>query len=267
MTRMNKCLRLGSTRKLVLGGLILAICCAGQLSAAAINGSFGTTGAGVLTFANATNTIHYIDWCPADPASPPSGSPGCGTASNGRGDLQANGGSGTFASQNSPPAGGQLGTILDMKDDPGGLANFTYFPVGAPVAINNWLVLSTLPNLNFQATQLVPQTCAPSATTVCIGAFILTQVGANVTVSMAVNGLVFDTNNILSPASFTDVISGQFNNTDIASVAAAAQTTGGLFSNTWSGSVTTAAVPEPATSVMIGGAMLALGVFLRKRRA
>lgn len=253
--------------RLALAGLLLAGF-VGQASAAAINGSFGHTGAGVLTFANAGNTIHYIDWCPTDPAAPSTGSVACGTsaAGYGQGDIQANGGSGTFISQNPPPLGGPVGTIKDMKDDPGGLGGYTYFPIGAPVTINNWLTLSTLPNLNFQANQLVPQTCSPTATTVCTGSFILTQVGNNVTVSMTVNGIVYDTNNVLTPATFTDVISGQFNNTTLAAVAAAAQTTSGIFSNTWSGSVTTSPIPEPATSALIGGGVLLLGLALRKRR-
>jgi len=233
----------------------------GSLSAAAITGSFGTTGSGVEAFSNLPGTIHYIDWCPTDPSAPATGSATCGTAASGTGTLTAQGGSGTFTAVNPTSAG----TIKDMSD--AASAPYTTFPVGVPVAINNWLTLTALPNLNFQANLFVPATCAPSATQLCIGGFVLSQIGQNVTVSMTVNGIVFDTSatNPLSPAAFTDAISGQFNNTTIAAVAAAASSSTGIFSNTWSGSVATSAIPEPATFGFIGATLLALGVVKYKR--
>jgi hypothetical protein len=228
----------------------------GSLSAAAITGDFGTTGAGVEAFSNLAGTIHYIDWCPTDPTSPPTA---CSTSAGGTGTLVAQGGSGTFAAVNPSSAG----TIKDMSDAPS--APFTTFPVGVPVSINNWLTLAALPNLNFQANMFVPASCAPSATQLCIGGFLLSQIGQNVTVSMTIDGIVSDTTGVLSSAAFTDAISGQFNNTTIAAVAQAASSPQGIFSNTWSGSVATSAIPEPATFGLIAAALSALGVMKFKR--
>jgi hypothetical protein len=227
-----------------------------SLSAASITGSFGTTGSGVEAFSNLSGTIHYIDWCPTDPTSPATA---CSTSTSGIGTLVAQGGSGTFAAVNPSSAG----TIKDMSDAPS--APFTTFPVGVPVSINNWLTLAALPNLNFQANMFVPASCAPSATQLCIGGFLLSQIGQNVTVSMTIDGIVSDTTGVLSSAAFTDAISGQFNNTTIAAVAQAASSPQGIFSNTWSGSVATSAIPEPATFGLIAAALSALGVMKFKR--
>jgi|GEM_PF-4947831 len=234
----------------------LACMTSGSLSAAAITGGFGTTGAGVEAFSNTSGTIHYIDWCPIDTNSPGGG---CGTSSTGMGTLTATGGTGTFTAVNPSSSG----TILDMSDAVS--APFTFFPVGTPVSIDNWLTLSTLSNLDFQANLFVPASCVPSATQLCVGGFVLSQIGQNVTVSMTINGIVSDTTHVLSSAAFSDVISGQFNNTTIAAVATAASSPTGIFSNTWSGSVATTPIPEPATSGLIGAALLGLGL-LRSRR-
>ena len=244
-----------------LGGVSVTFTFCAVIGATPITGGFGTTAAGVLTFANTTNTVHFIDWCPTDPTSPPTGSGTCGTANTGLGSLLAQGGSGSFASLIAPSAG----TIKDMVDT-GSFPPFTTFPAGVGVSINNYLTLSALPQFNFRAEFLVPETCAPSASTVCIGPFILTQVGGNVTVSMSVNGTVLDTSGTFTPAAFSDVISGQFNSTTIAAVAAAAQTTTGIFSNTWSGSVSTTAVPEPSTIYLACGVLLAGFGIVRRRR-
>jgi hypothetical protein len=215
----------------------------------------------VESFSNMSGTIHFIDWCPTDPTSPATGSVTCGTASSGTGTITAQGGTGTFAAVNPTSAG----TIKDMADS-AAAAPFTFFPVGTPVTINNWLTLSALPNLNFQANLFVPASCVASLTQLCIGGFELSQIGQNVTVSLTINGTVFDTTaNGLSPAAFTDAISGQFNNTTIAAVAAAAGTTGGIFSNTWSGSVSTTPIPEPATFGLIGLALVGMSVLTRRR--
>jgi hypothetical protein len=150
-----------------------------------------------------------------------------------------------------------------MSDAPS--APFTTFPVGVPVSIDNWLTLANLPNLDFRATQFVPATCVTTATQMCIGGFVLSTTGGNVTVSMTINGIVSDTTGVLGSAAFTDAISGQFNDTTMAAVAAAASSPAGIFSNTWSGSVSTSAIPEPATFGLIGAALLALGIVKFKR--
>jgi hypothetical protein len=164
------------------------------------------------------------------------------------------GGFGTFSTIVAPVPG----TILDMVDQPGN-APFTYFPVGVPVSINNFLTVSSFPTFNFRATEFVNQTCAPIPGVIaCIGGFVLTQVASNVSVSFTINGVVIAPGFEETP--FTDVITGQFNNTNIGAVAAAAQATGGIFSNTWSGSVTMNPIPEPATITMFGIAAAAIAI-------
>jgi len=230
-----------------------------------ITGGYGTVAPGVLSFANAGNTVHKIDFCPQEATSPGAGiNPGCsvGSVPAGTGTYLASGGFGTFAPIVNFVSGG---SILDLVDQPGN-APFTYFPVGPPNQnINNFLTLSgPFAGFNFQADQFVFQNCATTLTTQCIGGFILTQVGQNVAVSMTVNGSIFAAG--YDDSLFTYVISGQFNNTTIGAVAAAAQTTAGVYSNTWSGSLV-ADVPEPGTITMLGiGAMAILIGRLRAKR-
>lgn len=207
-------------------------------TAASITGGFGTTAAGVITFANAANTAHFIDWCPVDPGSP-TGGVTCPVSATGKGDFIATGGSGSFAAGVPPFPTLTPGTIKDMVDS-GSVPPFTTFPPGVLVSINNFVTVSTLPQFNFRAEFLDLQSCSGNPLIIqCIGPFILTQVGNNVAVSMSLHGTVLDTTNTLSPARFDYVITGQFNNTTISAVAVAAQTTGGIFSNSWSGSVST----------------------------
>ena len=227
-----------------------------------ITGGFGTTSAGVMTYSNG-GSVHKIDYCPPDATSPSIGTATCnlGGPTPGLGILSVQGGTtgSTFGSIVAPVAG----TIRDMVDQPGN-APFTYFPVGIPNQnIDNFITVSTFPTFNFQADEFVNQTCAPSATTLCVGGFILTQVGLNVSVSFTVNGTVFAPG--FDATNFTDVITGQFNNITKEAVAAAANTTGGIFSNTWSGSVTMAPIPEPGTMTMLGIGLIA--IVLGGRRA
>ena len=210
-------------------------------NAAPVNGSFGTVAAGVISFANGSNTMHFLDFCPMNPATPLAGVT-CPTATAsqfGIGEFLASGGTGSFSSiPPYPPGPATMGTLKDMLDN-GSSSPYTTFPAGVLVSINNFLRISTLPQYNFRAEFLVPQTCAPSGIVACIGPFVLTQVADNVAVQMTVRGTVLDTTNAQSPAYFTYVITGRFNSTSISTVAAAMQTTGGMFSNTWSGSLTT----------------------------
>ncbi len=219
----------------------LAIAFAFSTSAGAIpiDGAFGTVAAGVITFANGSNTVHFIDWCPTNPGTPTNGVTCPANAALGIGDFLASGGTGTFASIPSNPPGPPVpGAIRDLVDT-GSFANFTTAQPGVPVSINNFLSITTFPQFNFRAELLVLQSCAPSATTVCVGPFILTQVEDNVSVSMTLHGTVIDTTGVLTPALFTYILTGQFDSTTVGAVHTAMQSTGGIFSNTWSGSLKT----------------------------
>src|ERR1035437_3146065 len=122
--------------------MVVAIAGVSCLSAAAITGGFGTTGAGVLTFT--TVAANFLDFCPTDTTSPAT-SPTCvGAANYGKGDLVAQGGTGTFTAVNPTSAG----TIVDLRSTPGG-GPFTVLQVGVNSAVNNFLFLANLPLLNF----------------------------------------------------------------------------------------------------------------------
>src|ERR1035437_3251298 len=90
--------------------MVVAIAGVTCLSAAAITGGFGTTGAGVLTFT--TGAANFLDFCPTDPTSPAT-NPSCAAVlpNYGKGDLVAQGGTGTFTLVNPTSAG----TILDLR--------------------------------------------------------------------------------------------------------------------------------------------------------
>jgi hypothetical protein len=236
--------------------MVVAIVGVTCLSASTITGGFGTTGAGVLTFTS--GGTHFLDFCPTDPTSPAT-NPAClGAANYGRGDLVAQGGTGTFVAVNPTSAA----TILDLRDT-AGPGPFTVLQVGVLSAVNNFLFLSALPLLNFQAQVFDAQTCTTTSTQLCIGGFLLSQVGQNVTVSATINGMVRDTTGGL--AAFTDVLSGQYTNTNLGTVASAALSPGGIFSNTWSNTVSTSPIPEPATLAILGGGLLLLGSLRRRR--
>jgi hypothetical protein len=253
---MKNCFTTAAKNTLLLATLI-AFCIPAM--AIPITGGFGTTSAGVMTYQNAAGA-RFIDFCPPAATSPPTGTLSCsfGGPLPGEGLLLVQGGTGTFSSIVAPEGG----RILDLSDQPG-FAPFTYFPVGVPVSIDNFIRLNTFPLFNFRATEFAAQTCAPSLTTVCAGGFILTQVANNVSVSFTVNGVIIAPGFEDTP--FTDVISGTFTNTTILAVALAAQTPNGIFSNTWSGQVTANPIPEPATYTMFGiaAAAIMIGRFRR----
>jgi hypothetical protein len=181
--------------------------------------------------------------------------PSCGVTAGNAGVFLASGGSGSFAPEN--PFPGQLGTILDITDVPGS-ATYTFFPPGVPVTIDHFLTLSVQPTYNFQANMIVAGGCS----SVAAGPFCLTQNGPNVSVTMTILGTVFDNSGGMAP--FSDVITGQFNNTTIAAVIAGATSSSGIYSNTWSGSVVVA--PEPGTLGLMGGALVGLSLLLRRRK-
>jgi hypothetical protein len=253
-----------STKPLLYGSVLLAVGAA-NLSAGIITGGFGTTGSGVMTFANAGGTTHFLDWCPTDPTSP-AGSTCVGAANYGMGDIAASGGTGTFSGLPTIP-GPANGTIKDLTDGNPPTGAYSYLPVGPSTNLDNFITLSLYPTLNFRAFGFVPTTCAPSATQLCAGGFVLNQIGANVFVAISVTGVVFDTATPNLMSTFTDAISGQYNNTSMLAVATAANTTAGVFSNTWSQSIQTTPIPEPGTFFFMGsGFLLLLPLALRRRK-
>jgi hypothetical protein len=232
------------------------------LSASYLTGGFGQAppngSNGIIAYN--TGGANFIDFCPAETTSPGPFA-GCNVSSpnSGTGMFTVNGGTGSFASLS-----GANATILDLTDHnpPAGL--FTYFPVGTPVSINNFIQISGS-SLNFVATNFLAESCTTTATQACIGGFQFSQVGSNVSVSAVFTGTVTNTDGSGNTSTWTDIVTGQYNNTTMAAVAAAASSSSGIESNTWSGSLTVAS-PEPSTIALMGGALVGLSLLLSRRQ-
>jgi hypothetical protein len=272
--------------------LTLALCLismTGVVSASAI-GSFGYDTTGVLAFQ--ISGQDFLDFCPANPGTPPANVPaGCGTTNNmnvlfGKGSIVAQPGTGDFATGPNTLAPNTPGTIVDITDAFPPAVPYQYLPPTSTTLppglwVGNFIVLTGHPNLNFTAQQLLLQQ-GPGCASIpnqqdCVGPFKLTQSNtpapppANVstTVSIDVLGIVTDSNDG-STANFLDIITGQYAGLTIAQVEAAARTSNGIFSNTVSSSVITSpfsSVPEPTTaSMFVVGAGLVLFSMLKPRR-
>jgi len=250
-------------------GAAAAMLVFGAAASAAQIGQFGFTTDGVLVFQNAL-AQNFIDWCPTNAFSPTQ-SPACGVAAVGIGTLIAEPGTGGFATL----AVDTPGTIRDTTDTAAAAgANFAFLPPTAgtlPQAnwISNYLTLSGHSNWNFTATQLEQVSCqAIPDQQFCVGPFKLTQTGtgsdARTTVTINVDGLLFDSSDG-SSAKWLGIITGQYVNHTINQVLAEGQTANGIFSNTVSATVVTSAIPEPATMLLGGLGLIAIG-FARRRR-
>jgi hypothetical protein len=241
----------GSGLVKVPAALILA---SGLASASAILGDFGFSGPGVLVF----NSLGagYIEFCSqADP--------NCSSAPTATGDLAASGaGTGSFSGLTSA----DTGTLDNITDTSPPLAPFTYFPVGIPASIDDYLVLSAFPAWDFQADLLEAATCTASATQQCLGPFQLDQNGPNVSVTMVVLGMLINTADG-STSNLDITFTGQYNSTTIAAVESAGMTTAGVFSDSWSATAD-AMAPEPGTASMmlLAGGVLTLLSRIRRRR-
>ncbi|MCU1335658.1 MAG: hypothetical protein JWO19_1239 [Bryobacterales bacterium] len=169
------------------------------------------------------------------------------------------------------PAAPATGTITDLLGGPS---------VGA-VSVLNFLSGFTLaPNIAFDLTFINPgiysaagcaatpaaagQTCTPPGSP-----FNLSNISSGGQLSTVISlGLAGNVRNTTTAevSSFTGVLSTQIDNTSFQSILATLSTPGGSISTSYSGSFVVTAIPEPATSGLIGAALLGLG-FLSRRRA
>lgn len=178
----------------------------------------------------------------------------------GNGQMDSDGVSGFFSViPNNDP-----GFIKDLATMPNSLG-YSVAPVGATVAINNFLTFASIPTTNLRLTQLpFAATCTPSMTVACVGPFQISQNGPHVSVSInilgeAINGP--DTTN------WTGQITAQFLNTTIQNVIMGAGSSTGVLANSWSGAITASAIPEPGTVTMISIGLFAMALSgLRARK-
>jgi MYXO-CTERM domain-containing protein len=198
----------------------------------------------------------YIQFCTeADPT--------CSSASA-TGDFEASGpGTGSFSGLTS----GEGGTIDNITDTPPAASPFTYVPVGVPVSMDNYLVLTGFPAWDFQANLLVAASCALTSTQMCFGPFELNQNGPNVSVTIDVFGTLINTADG-STSTFDLALTGQYLNTTIAAVEAAGESPAGVFSDSWSATADATPTSEPGTAstMLLAAGSLVMASRLRRRR-
>jgi hypothetical protein len=147
------------------------------------------------------------------------------------------------------------GIIDNVMDTAPSTSPFTYLPVGAPVSIDNYLILNAFPTWDFQANLLAAASCVATSTQMCLGPFELNQNGPNVSVTLDVFGTLINTADG-STSPFDIAFTGQYLNTTIAAVEIAGESPAGIFSDSWSATEDATPATEPATTSMM---MLAAG--------
>jgi hypothetical protein len=152
------------------------------------------------------------------------------------------------------------GTIGDLTNNPVSPDFFPLGPGATPRA--NWLTLSARPTYIFTLTQLVQGSDYggfPSP-------YILSESGGNVSATFSVIGTLLEAgDDPINAVRFDGIISAQYTNTTIAAIVQQVVFNGGsLPDNAWSGTFT-AGVPEPTTFALMGGSILALLAYRRKR--
>jgi hypothetical protein len=149
------------------------------------------------------------------------------------------------------------GTVNDLS--PGtGAAGFFAFPTAPTLVFNLTALGPGVANL-VCAGLSIGQSCSPFASS----PFIFTATATGTTLELDATGNVHDA------GAGSNIWSGAFT-VQLPGVSAAALqnqllAAGGTITSTWSGSFTSSS-PEPLTSLMIGGGLLALGVAVRRRK-
>lgn len=217
----------------------IAIICFGILLAPVVThadpavpiGQIGLSGQGFVLFQS--NGMNFIDWCPLGSGSGmPAGNMTCGVSGSGLGFLTFSGGSGGFSSVGTVP-----GQILDLATQTSTMTGFTAFPTGASASISNVVGVDGHNDWQFTGTSLVAAKCTPSATSACVGPLLLSEVGSQTTVSLAILGTVMDSAD-KSSANWEALLSGEFNE-PLGVVEAQMQSATGAFADAVSGSLTT----------------------------
>jgi hypothetical protein len=152
------------------------------------------------------------------------------------------------------------GTIGNLTNDP---MSVDFFPLGPGATPRpGWLTLAARPTYIFTLTELVQGLDYggfPSP-------YILSESGGNVSATFSVIGTLLEAgDDPMNAVRFDGIISAQYTNTTIAAIVQQVVFNGGsLPDNAWSGTFT-AGVPEPATFALMGGSILALVAYRRKR--
>ena len=196
-------------------------------------------------------TATTIDWTP--PVGPPGGCTVTGTNTNV-----------TFSGGTLGP--GQTGTILDLN------AMTTTFPLA------NFITFTSAPGLHFDLSSLGPgpasTACSttlnpnnPSCAAVTGSPFVLTPTSTGTAVALTAMGTVGDGSGVASNwmGAFTTQIAGV-----TPAQIQAAILSGGSERSTYSGDFnisTVSTVPEPATSALLLGGLMAVAAFARRRKA
>lgn len=206
-------------------------------------GQIGLSGQGFVLFQSGNS--NFVDWCPLNSGTPgmPAGNVTCGDSNTGLGFLTFSGGSGGFSNFGTIP-----GQIFDIGEQATTTTPYASFAAGTETTVPNFMTIDGHDDLKFTGNMLQLANCTPSATTGCVGPLMLSEVGSQTSVSMAILGTLVDTMDG-STANWEAVITGQFN-APMTTVESQLESATGAFSDQVSGSLVTswatdAPTPEP----------------------